>query len=181
MTRAERFQKCLTLPAWCPACGRKDLKADSEKSLRCGNCGFLYFHNVAVTSSAIIECGHTFLMVRRAHDPHKGKLDFPGGFIETGERAEQALLRELAEELDYEAETDPLYLCNFTNVYEYGGVHYHTLDLYFLISGQTRPEIRVDDDVSGYEWITRNAVPEDEIGFASVRNASRYYRRWRSD
>lgn len=180
MTDTGHFNNCLTLPAWCPACGEPSLQASSEKSLRCDHCHFHYFHNVAATSSAIIECEGSILMVRRASDPAAGKLDLPGGFIEPGETAEQALTRELEEELGFVTENEYVYLCNFTNLYQYDGIHYHTLDLYYLISETRRPPIRFADDVSGFEWLGADEIDESKICFDSVRNACAFYRNTRS-
>ncbi len=42
------------------------------------------------------------LVVRQKHGPYAGKLDFPGGGIEFGESPEQALHRELIEEVAME-------------------------------------------------------------------------------
>jgi ADP-ribose pyrophosphatase YjhB (NUDIX family) len=39
------------------------------------------------------------LMVQRAQQPSKGKLDFPGGFVDYNGSNEQALITELLEEL----------------------------------------------------------------------------------
>jgi mutator protein MutT len=39
------------------------------------------------------------LTIRQQHGPYAGKLDFPGGGIEFGESAEQAMRREFAEEI----------------------------------------------------------------------------------
>lgn len=174
------FNHCLQLPAWCPACGQKKLQATSEKSLQCGSCNFIYFHNVAATSSAIIETDHQFLMVERAYDPCVKMLDLPGGFIEKNETAEFALRRELQEELGLTIEQEIKYLCNFTNTYHYAGIDYYTMDLYFWIHFDSLPEITISDEVSGFEWLDANEIQETRIGFDSVKNACRYYRQYKS-
>jgi 8-oxo-dGTP diphosphatase len=38
------------------------------------------------------------LLIQRGHDPHRGMWSLPGGRIEPGESAEQALVREVREE-----------------------------------------------------------------------------------
>lgn len=176
---AKLFNRCLSLPAWCPACGKQSLLRASDKSLQCKQCHFLYYHNVAATSSAIIETPDHYLMVRRAHDPCEGMLDFPGGFIEKHETAELALQRELKEELGLTRFDQLNYLCNFTNTYHYAGIDYFTMDLYFLIHFEEQPDMVANDDVAGYEWIEIQCNPVAEIGFQSVKNACEFYQRFK--
>lgn len=175
----EVFGNCLRLPAWCPSCGDRSLDLASEKSLQCRSCGFLYYHNVAATSSAIIETETRFLMVRRAQDPCKGMLDFPGGFIERHETAEVALRRELREELGLSYVCEPHYLCSSTNTYRYAGIDYNTIDLYYLITLPEIPPINPADDVNGFEWLEVLSFPETDIGFDSVKNACRFYNEYK--
>lgn len=176
-----RFNDCLQLPAWCPSCGEKSLIDNSEKSLECQACGFVYYHNVAATSSAIIEAEQHFLMVIRGSNPCKDTLDFPGGFIEKHETAEMALQRELKEELGLTFNKEQFrYLCNFTNTYCYAGINYYTMDLYYLITLNEKPEISTNDEVSGFEWQDVHAIPEPRIGFDSVKNACRFYHKFRT-
>jgi 8-oxo-dGTP diphosphatase len=56
---------------------------------------------IEVVAAAIFsECGEKLFIARRAKNAHQGGLwEFPGGKKESGEKPEQALYRELEEEL----------------------------------------------------------------------------------
>jgi len=54
--------------------------------------------------AAVIRRGGRILICRRKHDqPHPRKWEFPGGKVEAGESPQEALARELREELDIDA------------------------------------------------------------------------------
>lgn len=58
--------------------------------------------------AAVIERAGLILICRRREDqPHPGKWEFPGGKVEPGETLEQALVRELDEELGIRAVPGP--------------------------------------------------------------------------
>ena len=52
----------------------------------------------ALTADAVVFRGDRVLLVRRGNPPHKGAFALPGGFVDGHESAEDAVLRELAEE-----------------------------------------------------------------------------------
>lgn len=164
---------------FCPACGAERFRALSQKQFECGSCGFVYFQNVAAAAGAVIEAEGQLLLVERAKEPELGKLDLPGGFVDPGETLEEGLERELGEELglslappmQYKLE----YLCSSVNEYPYGGVLYHSLDLFFWLRLQQKPPIRPADDVGGYRWCGPEEVPMDAMAFRSVRDALRCY------
>ena len=61
----------------------------------------------AVTSDCIVlakaDAGQlSILLIRRKHEPCKGEWAFPGGFMNIDETAEDAAVRELAEETGVE-------------------------------------------------------------------------------
>lgn len=63
---------------------------------------------IVKVASAIIRDGDKILSTQRGHGEYKGFWEFPGGKLEPGETAEQALIRELREELEVEVEVGEL-------------------------------------------------------------------------
>ena len=57
-----------------------------------------YMKHIEVVTAAIIQKGR-LLTVQRSYGPYTGYWEFPGGKIETGETPQQALQREMQEEM----------------------------------------------------------------------------------
>ncbi|MBR0463845.1 MAG: (deoxy)nucleoside triphosphate pyrophosphohydrolase [Clostridia bacterium] len=89
--------------------------------------------------AAVIRQGDSVLIAQRpAGGQLAGRWEFPGGKIEKGESPEQALSRELREELDIEARAEQI-LCALTTVHPDGR---DILILFYearIVSGQPRP------------------------------------------
>jgi len=121
----------LTRFAHCPSCASRDIAAHQTKAFRCRSCGFEYFHNAAAAVAAIVESDGRILLVRREREPRKGYWGLPGGFADYRESLEQALLREVEEEVGLQI-TVTAYLASFSNVYHYKDVTYFSTDAYFI-------------------------------------------------
>ncbi|MEO0541614.1 MAG: NUDIX domain-containing protein [Cyanobacteria bacterium P01_A01_bin.105] len=165
------------LMKYCPACGASSFQTVSPKQFKCGACGFVYFQNVAAAAGAVIEAAGQVLLVQRAKDPDRGMLDLPGGFVDPGESLEQALVRELQEELGLTlTATDcGTYFCSSVNEYFYKGILYHSLDMFFLIRLGHVPEIAPADDVGDYLWAVPEEIALEAVAFSSVREALQVY------
>mgnify|MGYP002356712125 FL=1 len=100
-------------------------------------------------------------------------LDLPGGFIDMGENAEHAVKREIQEELNLEI-SKLEYVGTFTNKYLFAGIEYQTLDIVYLCTVDSFSDLKVDDDVSGYEFIDPAKVKQQDISFDSVRQIAAY-------
>lgn len=159
---------------YCPRCGHEGLDWSESKRWTCGRCGFIYFHNVASAVGAVLlHCDEILLTVRK-HNPAQGMLDLPGGFVDHHESLEQALSRELTEELKVVvSENEWRYLFSFPNLYPYAGITYYTSDLFFLKELEAKPEITVGDDVADAVWVRIKDVSPDRVGLDSVRSALR--------
>jgi ADP-ribose pyrophosphatase YjhB (NUDIX family) len=162
---------------FCPSCSSPRISSEGGRKWICPDCGFEYFHNVAVSASVIIDVGGSLVLLRRTREPRRGFLALPGGFVEPGERAEDGALRECVEELGW-APGRIEFLATFPNIYPYRGVPYATCDLYFCAEA-TALEIagfRTDPgEVASLAIIPFDAVPWDEIAFESARLALRRY------
>lgn len=107
-------------------------------------------------------------MVRRGREPSKGLLDLPGGFVDPGESAEQALKRELMEELDLEL-SQFQYVGSFPNRYPYKNIDYTVVDIVFSATLQERPTWHDHDELTGIIWCDPKRLKDEEIAFESVR------------
>jgi ADP-ribose pyrophosphatase YjhB (NUDIX family) len=121
---------------------------------------------------AIITRGSRILLARRAAAPYAGTWDVAGGFLEAGETPEQALRRELNEELGVEPRTARL-VGFVTERYGRGGFPVLAILYAVQLAGIPRP----GSDVSEVRWFPRERVPFSAIGFPAVRRALRDYLR----
>ena len=151
----------------CPACGEPVPTGTSP--LQCPACGFTFFFNPTVAAAAyIFDAQHRALFIRRANEPAKGLFGLPGGFIDIGESAEEALHREVREEVGIEI-AGVQYLCSCPNEYHYRGVTYPVCDLIFTATAVNADAVQALDGVAGYEWWKLADVAEAELAFPSMR------------
>jgi NAD+ diphosphatase len=161
---------------FCPQCGADHLSSLSQFVLKCRKCGFQYHINSAAAAVAIIKNEEgELLTVRRARMPKKGKLHLPGGFVEVGETAEEALVREVREELNIEINTY-YYLRSQPGHYTYKGVTYYPLELFFECTVKSFENIILDDENSEYIFIPFNKLDISQIGFDTTKTVLSWYK-----
>jgi len=142
---------------YCPKCGAKALEAGKIAGLKCSNCDFDFFLNPKPASVGIIfDEEDRLLMTLRKINPYKGYWDLPSGFIKKGEIAEQALTRELKEELNIEIEIKS-YFCSAYDKYPYKGTTLIALDFGFLCD--YKGEILPNHEVSSYSFFSKSQLP----------------------
>lgn len=112
----------------CPYDGRPLTPCpDGEGRLRptCG-CGFIDYANPKPCVAVVVEDQGRILLGKRAHEPSRGLWDILGGFIDAGETAEEAVVREIREESGLEVRITR-YLGSFLD--DYGPRRLPTLNL----------------------------------------------------
>lgn len=155
---------------FCPKCGSPHFAENDNKSKRCSDCGFVLYDNAAAAVACFVVRGNELLLCKRAKNPAQGMLDLPGGFADHGESAEEALAREVYEELNLRI-TAAHYLFSLPNVYTYSGFDVHTLDLFYLVEVADCGSLRCADDVASARFYDIASIDTHQIGLASVRKA----------
>lgn len=155
---------------YCPRCGSPNFPATSNRSFKCVDCSFNYWINASAAVAVLLfnERGE-LLFTRRAIEPHFGKLDLPGGFIDPMETAEQATIREIQEELGIEIHSLK-YFCTFPNEYVFSGYTVFTLDIAFLAQTEQLNNMKAMDDISSFEFYKPHDVVLEELPSISMKN-----------
>lgn len=161
--------KPLEIFKFCPRCGAQALDLVKSSAFRCKACQFLYHFNPATSVAAFLMAPDgTALFIRRAIEPAKGKLALPGGFVDFGESAEDALRREVREEVNLAVKSLD-YLGSTTNNYFYEEVTYSVLDLYFIATPENDPRPEALDGVESFAWLDPRQVNPQDVAFVSIQ------------
>lgn len=154
---------------YCPKCGSKHFVENNFKSKRCEDCGFIYYFNsCSSTIVIIINDDKELLVATRAHEPVKGTLDLPGGFVDMEETGEEAVAREVKEETGLDVDTVS-YLFSIPNKYVYSGFEVQTLDLVYRCFVKNTENLKAEDDVAKLEFIKISELNPELFGLLSVK------------
>ena len=156
---------------FCPKCGgtlaRRRLKATEPARRVCEACAFIFYDDPKVAACTIPVLDDKIVLLKRGIEPSYGKWVFPGGFLDLGERVEEAAIRETWEEVNLKVEVTRL-----LNVYSYPG--YPVIVVVYLarvVGGQ----LQAMDETLEVQTFALTEVPWDELAFPSTRDALTEY------
>lgn len=113
------------------------------------DCVLCAFENPKPTVTAICIRDGSLLVVKRNDDPFKGEWDFVGGYVQKEETHEEALLREMLEELGVHPRLT--YMKSFTGTDTYQGLNYPILSSAYLV--EFDEEIHLNEENSDVAWV----------------------------
>jgi len=159
---------------YCPRCAEDAIETFLVNGLKCRNCGFIYFHNTASAVAAIIEYDNGIILAKRAHEPAKGFYDLPGGFVDRKESLEDALRREVMEELSLEI-CSMSYMGSFSNLYKYEDVSYYTADAVFVCKPSAAMVPKPNEELAEISIVSVDKIDLESIAFESAKRAVMCY------
>jgi NADH pyrophosphatase NudC (nudix superfamily) len=153
---------------YCPACASRLEDLSTECGARCPKCGRSWYQNSSPTVAAALVDGGKVLVTIRAHDPKKGQIDTPGGFLTPGEPPLDGLRREVREELGIDIDVS---FEDFVQgvPHTYGDEEDWVLSLGFV----ARPlslALSPADDVADALWVTSSELEDLDWGWPHDRD-----------
>jgi ADP-ribose pyrophosphatase YjhB (NUDIX family) len=143
---------------------------DGDTHLRdvCTTCGFVHYVNPKIVTGSVVRFHNRILMCRRAIEPRIGYWTLPAGFMEVGETAEQAAIREAREEANAEIIIDRL-LAVYTipRIAQVQIMYQAHLATKSISPGIESLEVKL---------MTWDEIPWKELAFPSVRWALEQYK-----
>ncbi|MGE4274665.1 MAG: NUDIX domain-containing protein [Candidatus Methanomethylophilaceae archaeon] len=111
--------------------------------------------NPALTVDGLLVEEGRLLLVRRGQEPFAGRFALPGGFVDYGERVEDAVHREMLEETGLETE-----VLSLLGVYSDPGrdPRGHTVSLAFILR-RTGGRLAAGDDAAEAGWFHLDRLP----------------------
>lgn len=155
----------------CPFCGNPLTQKvlEGQQRLFCRQCGVpLYENPVPATCTVVVDGSRQILLVKRSVEPKSGQWCLPGGFMELGEKPEQAALRELMEETGLSGKIERL-----LGVTSNHSEAYHTVLMIGYLVIQFTGRLKPGDDASDAAYFHRTDLPQ--IAFQSHRHFIQQY------
>jgi NAD+ diphosphatase len=87
---------------FCSVCGTRMARADGERAMKCPACGHVAYPRIAPAMMVLVKRGDAILLARNVAVPAGGRMSALAGFLEPGESVEDAIHREVREEVGLE-------------------------------------------------------------------------------
>lgn len=159
---------------YCPNCKSEHTTFENDHLFTCHDCQFVYYHNVATAVATIIKHQGKILFSVRNNEPMKGKLDLPGGFVDPGETAEEAVKRELKEELNLDIQNLEFFTTD-QNTYSFKEITYRTCDVCYITEIDNTHFSIDPDEIQEIQWLSPDEIKLEDIGFDSLRRVVKKY------
>lgn len=83
---------------FCGACGQPMARAPGERAMKCA-CGHVAYPRISPAMMVLVKRGRSILLARNIAVPAGGRMSALAGFLEPGESIEEAIRREVLEEV----------------------------------------------------------------------------------
>lgn len=158
---------------FCPRCAGaltlRIVKSNEPERLVCGECSYVFYQDPKVVAGTICTLGGGVVLLRRGIEPAIGKWVFPGGYVDRGESATEAAIRETLEESCLVVKTQAL-----LGVYSYPSSPNIIIVYVAVVVGGA---LAVGDESTEAQIFSLSQIPWDDLAFPSTAEALKDFER----
>lgn len=139
--------------SFCPHCGQSITEKEVSGRLRphCPHCSVTFFADPKLAVAVIVARAGQLLLQRRTIDPGLGLWTFPSGYVERGERVEDAAVREVVEETGLQVRLNAL-----LGLYSEPG---NPVALAVYVAEPTGGQLALSDETDAVDFFQPEALP----------------------
>ena len=153
---------------FCGACGEKTVHDGKERMMRCPGCGNMIFPKIAPAAIIALTHGDKLMLSTYAGRDTK-RYGLLAGFIEIGETAEEAVAREVMEEVGLKVKNVRYYKSQPWGI---AG----NLSIGYFCDLDGSDEIRLDEnELASADWFHRDNLPAKDDGISLTREMVRIF------
>jgi len=153
----------------CPKCGEKYFfkkkETKFEEFFLCKKCKYKFYNNPkSAVVGLVINNENKILLVRRAIEPYKKYWDLPGGFVNSSEEPDLAIIREIKEELDISVSViniEGAFLEEYKNKGRNNEIYKVIILVYKLQINNPNKTMQAMDDIDKYKFFDCQKLPKN--------------------
>lgn len=153
---------------FCALCGAelelRTILPDRKDHGMCPRCGFIFFPSAKLVAGCVIVDAGRVLLLRRGIEPALGKWTFPGGFVNFGESAAEAAIRETLEEVGMRVVLGPV-------LGVYFDPHNSKACIATYLARPSEDEPQLSEEALEVRYFAPEEIPWGEIAFRSTHDA----------
>ena len=163
---------------FCRRCGSSLKQRDLAHVYQCEQGHVLFANASPAIGVALFTAQDEVVILERAIEPGKGRLDVPGGFCDGAEPIEKAIARELEEEIGVAAAdySEPEFILSDIDAYAFRGEVLPVLCLMFKARIKGEVLMTAADDAASVSRVRLADLDIEKVYFPAVRKALTYLR-----
>lgn len=155
---------------YCGNCGTPTIHDDKERMMRCPHCNNLIFPRIAPAVLVGITHNEKIVLIQYANRNYK-HYGIVAGFIEVGETAEEAVAREVMEEVGLKVKNIRYYKSQ-----PWGVAGNLSLGYFCELDGDDDTITLDENELSMAQWYHRDDIPAEDDGISLTREMVRIFK-----
>ena len=136
------------------------------------NCELCNFNNPKASATAVIIQNNKLLLLKRNEEPYKGTWDLPGGYLDGQESPQDAIRREMREELGVYVKEET-FIKTVSGSGKWGNKVFPVISFFYLVDIGDQ-KIKLNKENSKLKWIAIKDLHSEDIAWDTNKEIVKY-------